>query len=107
MLQNCNDGKCKTSDKVWGVTDGQKLYRLTFSKSLAEFLASLDPKYQVRRFEFKLGKELDRNTPSRSGAYALMSNKGYALRIQLSQELSNLYRDDYSRHIREVYLKMI
>lgn len=95
------------TEKVWGITDGKKLYRLTFSKSLAEFLAKLDPTYEVRRFEFKLGKELDRNTPSKSGAYALMSNKGYALRIQLSQELSNMYRDDESRHIREVWLKMI
>lgn len=97
----------KPQTKVWGITDGKKVYRFTFSKSLAEFLAKLDPSYQAKRFEFRIGKELDRETESRSGAYVLMSNKGYALRIQLSQELSNLYRDDYSRHIREVYLKMI
>ena len=106
-MQNCNDGKCKTTEKVWGIVDGKKLYRLTFSKSLSEFLAKLDPAYEVARFEFKIGRELDRDEASRSGVYALMSNKGYALRMQLSQELSNIYRDDYSRHIREVWLKRI
>lgn len=106
-MQTCNDGKCKTTEKIWGITDGNKLYRLTFSKSLAEFLAKLDPSYEVARFEFKIGRELDRNESSKSGVYALMSNKGYALRMQLSQELSNIYRDDYSRHIREVWLKRI
>ena len=106
-MQNCNDGKCKTSEKIWGITDGKKLYRLTFSKSLADFLASLDPSYEVCRFKFKIGRELDRDTASRSGVYILMSNKGYALRMQLSQELSNMYRDDYSRHIREGWLERV
>ena len=106
-LQNCSSGNCKMTERVWGITDGKKVYRLTFSKSLAEFLVKLDPTYELARFEFKLGKEIDRDTPSSSGAYALVSNKGYTLRIQLSQELSNIYRDDYSRHIREVWLKKI
>lgn len=54
-----------------------------------------------------IGKEVDRETKSRSGVYCLYSNKGYPLRMQLSQELSNLYRDDQSRHIREVFLTPI
>ena len=83
------------------------MYRLTFSKGLAEFLAKLDPSYEVARFEFKIGRELDRETPSRSGAYVLMSDKGYVLRMQLSQELSNMYRDDMSRHIREVWVRRL
>lgn len=106
-MQKCNDGKCKTTEKVWGITDGHKLYRLTFSKSLADFLATLNPSYEVCRFNFKVGKELDRETKSRSGVYILMSNKGYALRMQLSQEISNMYRDDYSRHIREGWLERV
>ena len=39
---SCKDGSCKMSDKIWGITDGQKLYRLTFSKSLAEHIVTLD-----------------------------------------------------------------
>lgn len=39
---SCSDGSCKLSNKIWGITDGDKLYRLTFSRSLAEHICTMD-----------------------------------------------------------------
>lgn len=38
-MESCNTGSCKLSDKIWAITDGNKLYRLTFSKNLADCIA--------------------------------------------------------------------
>lgn len=37
-MAQCNAGSCKLTDKIWAITDGKKVYRLTFSKSLADLI---------------------------------------------------------------------
>lgn len=39
---SCGNGSCKLTNYTWGITNGNKLHRLTFSKSLAEHIVSFD-----------------------------------------------------------------
>lgn len=80
---------------------------MTFSKSLAQFLAKVDPSYKVERFEISIGRELQPKELSKTGIYLLVSKDGVKLRAQLSGELSDMYRDGFSRFIYEAKLKRI
>jgi hypothetical protein len=81
------------------------LHRLTFSKSLADLIVSKETQYQLKRYEFKVGKILNKNEISKSGLYALVSLKGnITLRISLIQEIAELQRDDNSRYIAEAWI---
>jgi hypothetical protein len=91
---------------VWGIIRHGKLYRLTFSRSLADhILTQLPPGYEIRRFTFQLGRPLQRGETSASGLYALCSaRKDITLRIALVREAAELMCDYDSRMIREAWL---
>lgn len=83
------------------------MFRLTFSHSLAKLICdTLNDKYAIKRFDCVLGKILDPGEESKSGLYAVISDKGVVLRVQLIKEIAEMYRDD-SRIISEAYLKML
>lgn len=102
------DGKCKTSDKIWGIVNPKtnNLHRLTFSKSLADLIVeTIGEPQEVRRFKFKLGKRLKEGEKSPNGLYAIMSErKKIALRIALTYESADLYNDRDSRFLQEVWI---
>lgn len=107
MFCDSQTGSCKSTEKIWGIInqDKTKLYRLTFSESLAKFICDKDDKYRVERFNFKIGKKLAVGEKSQSGLYAIMSVKGdYALRISLHQEGAQLLCDDKSRYLAEAWI---
>lgn len=82
-----------------------KLFRLTFSQGLANFICKNNPEYNVRQVNFKIGRRLEKGEKSKSGLYALMSKKGdFALRISLIQGISELHSDDSSRYLAEAWL---
>lgn len=105
-MELCNTGSCKLSDKIWAITDGTKLYRLTFSKSLADCIAKkLGDGYQVERLTFQLGRPIGPGEKSKSGLYALMSkSRQIALRISLFKEAGELLADDDTRYLREAWI---
>lgn len=110
---DAQSGLCKDSEKIWGITskgsDGKrKLHRLTFSKSLAELITQKNKGYEMSRFEYKIGKQIEPGQSSSTGIYGLISKEsGIALRISLIKELSAIHYDENSRIIKECYLREI
>lgn len=90
---------------MWGITDGKKLYRLTFSKTLAEHICEgSNGKYHVRRYDCIAGRNLADGELSKSGIYGIVSAKnGLLLRASLIAGVAELYRDS-TRSICEAYL---
>jgi hypothetical protein len=87
--------------------DDTKVYRLTFSKSLAEIIAR-DTGMKIQRFNAIPGRLLDENETSKSGAYGVISRiNGSLLRAPLIQPVAEMYRDKQYRDICEVYLERI
>jgi hypothetical protein len=109
----CSTGSCKSAEVIWGLVSngekGRRLHRLTFSGSLALWLAGEAEKkwgiaMEAKRFGFKIGNRLDEGQASASGVYGIVSaNKGMALRASLFQEGAELMRDS-SRDIHEMWL---
>lgn len=98
-------GKCKDTEKIWGITKNGKLYRLTFSKSLAYHIKEQNNEYEIKQYRFIIGKKLEKNQTSESGLYALMSKKGdYALRISLIKGVAKLHSDDNTRYLAQAWL---
>lgn len=81
------------------------MYRLTFSKSLADLICERsNGLYKVRRFDCVLGRPLNTTEQSVTGVYVVVSTlNGIVLRAPLFQEMANMYRDS-SREIREAFL---
>jgi hypothetical protein len=107
MFCDAQSGKCKDTEKIWGIVGKgtNKLHRLTFSRGLAQFICDKYPEYEYRQFSFKIGRRLEKGEESKSGLYALMSKKGdYALRISLIKGISELHCDDDSRYLAEAWL---
>jgi hypothetical protein len=92
---------------VWGIVDDTRVYRLTFSKSLAEMIAK-DSGMRIQRFNAVVGRALDVDESSTSGVYGVTSkNNGVLLRVPLIQPIAEMYRDSQYRDIHEVYLERI
>lgn len=91
-------------DKVWGVVSGGRLFRLTFSRSLAERIAR-EIQAETKQFRFVLGAVLKPGQRSSSGLYALVSKqKGIVLRISMFQEIAEMQLDPEFRYLQEVWL---
>lgn len=59
----------------------------------------------MKKFQFKVGKRLERGETSSSGLYALISNKGdVVLRISLIKEIAQLHLDENSRYLAEAWI---
>lgn len=112
MFCDAQSGKCKDTEKVWGLisidpeTKKEKLHRLTFSQSLAMMIEQKYPPYKIKRLKFKIGNPLSKGEISSSGLYAIMSKKGdYALRISLIKESAEIYAEDSSRYLAEAWIE--
>lgn len=97
---------CKSSNKVYCIVDpnSNKIYRATFSKSLAEWIVEkYHPEMEVRRLEYKLGKILKPGEKSRA-LYAIRSYKGITLRASMSSEHATMLTECDSRYMQELFL---
>lgn len=82
-----------------------KIYRLTFSKQVADLCASYGD-YEVRKLRIKRGKKLDPGEESPTGIYLICTSKcGSLLRAQLNKGISELFFDPEYRHIYTGILK--
>jgi len=89
---------------VWSIERGGKIYRLTFSKSLAEYISSLIGPCEINRRTFMVGRRLEHSETSRSGLYAIVDcRKNMTLRITMFLEIATLLRAD-SRYIAEAWI---
>lgn len=103
---SCESGSCKLSEKIWAIVDDTKLYRLTFSKTLAEKICSYDSKLRIERVAFKTGKTLKSGEKSSSGLYGIMSTrKNIALRITMFKDLAEIFIEDGSCFIQEIWIE--
>jgi hypothetical protein len=83
------------------------VYRLTFSRSLAEIICR-DTGLKLQRFNCIAGRILDVGELSKTGIYGVLSkNKGVLLRAPLIQQVAEMYRDNQYRDICEVYLEKV
>jgi hypothetical protein len=102
---NCESGSCKLSEKIWAIIDAKKLYRLTFSKSLADLICSSQEGLRVNRVPFHIGKVLRSGEQSDSKLYAIISkSKGIALRITMFKDLAAIMSEDGSCYICEAWI---
>lgn len=107
MSQKKKFCSCKDSSKVYCVVHPatNRIHRATFSKSLAHFiLESLEPGFEVWTAKFTRGKRLKPGETSR-GVYGVIgTRKNIVLRVPLRKEIAELYTNDDSRHIEEIFL---
>jgi hypothetical protein len=104
-MMTCETGSCKMSEKIWAITDNKKLYRLTFSKSLADLICQSQEGLRVNRVVFHIGKVLQPGEQSDSGLYAIVSkSKNIALRITMFKDLAAIMSEDGSCYIREAWI---
>lgn len=104
MTQVCETGSCKFDDRIWGIVSESKLHRLTFSKSLAEFICANYGNYQLRRFNVIRGRRLQTGEVSKTGIYLIVSSKGVILRASVIQGTAELYCDNETRFLYEGFL---
>lgn len=80
---------------------------MTFSKSLADYLARLTG-MTVRRVQIFVGRRLPAGSPSGTGAYALVARrKGTILRVSLIQGFAEELADGDSRVLHECTLRIL
>lgn len=78
---------------------------MTFSESLAKLIVSSVAGLEIRRWSYIAGRRLDTNEKSKTGLYGIMSmQSNIALRISCIQETAEMYRDENSRYLCEIYI---
>lgn len=100
------EGGCKDDQRIYGIIDpkANKLYRLTFSKSLAD-LISAKTGFKTRRFRYHIGEDLKPGDDSPSGLYALLdAESDLALRISLDKRISEIHCDWQYRKLATAYI---
>ena len=86
--------------------DDDRLYRLTFSRSLAQHITQISnkPNLKVKRCKFVLGKELDKTTPTAAKLFAIVARKNsFCLRVSLIRELAHMLTDN-TRYVTECWI---
>ena len=113
MGQVCKlGGGCKSNSIVYGVVNPEtnRLHRLTFSRSLANHIVKGTPN-EVRRFNYVLGRKLEKKERSSNGLYGIVSSlknsNDLVLRISLCYNTAQLLTPDRYRHLAEVWLESI
>lgn len=103
--KTCSISGCPR-DKAYAVIKNNKIYRITFSKSLAEHIVSkFNDSYEVKRVAFRLGERLEAGQISKTGLYAIVSEKNnWTLRITLFQQIADTFRDA-SRYVAECFIE--
>ncbi len=82
-------------DRAWGILRGRRLHRVTFSRSLAEYIIRrLGSGYTLARVTFQLGRPLEAGTTSPSGLYAVVTPRGRVLRVSLIQGAAEEFRHE-------------
>lgn len=77
---------------MYGVTRDGRLYRLTFSRSLAEYVARVAG-CSVEPFRLVVGPELPPGGRAETGLYAVVkAGSGWPLRVTMFQPLADLWR---------------
>lgn len=102
---SCDIKGCQDS-KVWGLVKDGRLYRLTFSKSLAEHINSnLNNQYTLRRYKLVKGRRLSAEDTSSTGLYSIVdARKDYTLRVALDRRVAHMLCDWNWRYLQEVHL---
>ena len=90
---------------MWALEHAGKIYRLTFSKSLAEHIQRHAPiPLTLTRRRFITDARLAPGERSKSGAYAIIDTRKHkTLRIALDVQIADLLRSD-SREVRAAWL---
>jgi hypothetical protein len=103
--KTCSISGCPR-DKAYAIIRNNRIHRITFSKSLADYIVSqMDESYQIHRITFTIGKKLEPQQKSSTGLYAIVSKKtDWTLRITMFQEIAETFRDD-SRYIAECFIE--
>ncbi len=100
---SCSTSGCP-KDRIFAIRDEYRLYRLTFSRSLADHICKDHPGLWVESRRFVLGEVLGPNTVTGANLFAICSkSSGFCLRIALRRDLAELLTDD-SRELREAWL---
>ena len=87
MTQSCSIKGCE-ADKAWAIIKNDKLYRLTFSRSLAEYIAN---KYG---YEAKMVKLFLGPVTEHSKLFAICKPSGWPLRVTLFKEAAELWESN-------------
>ena len=94
--QVCELSGCKF-DIAYAVLDEKKIYRITFSKSLAEYIAKLTDK-KVSKIKIFLGKEIRNIDESNEKLFAIVKAKNnWPLRITFFKEAAKLWKADTTK----------
>lgn len=84
---------------------GNKVYRVTFSKSLADYIAGLG-QYRVEVVQLYLGKELKEGDKSKALYAVCKASNLWPLRVTFFHEAAEMWRN-YSTKVYECYLKIV
>jgi hypothetical protein len=86
--------------------DTNKLHRVSFSKSLVDHIVKHHfTRYKVVTARYIRGKKLSPGETSK-GLYGIIaSKKDIILRCPIRKELAEIYANDDSRHIEEIFLR--
>lgn len=85
--------------------DGKRLHRLTFSKTMADFVASYGD-YVVGKFKISRGRQLAPGEESTSGVYLVCTAQcGSPLRATLIRGIAEVFYDEDNRLIYEGVLQ--
>ena len=97
-----------SGDTIYGIVKDNKLYRLSFSKSLIEYIIKTHLSgqgYQYQAFDIVRGQELKPNEKIDSGIYAIVSKrKDIILRATPSFDIAQWLTDWGSRTIFQAWL---
>lgn len=96
-------------DKAWAIIKEGKLFRITFSKSLAEHIVKTTGGwFEVARITLKLGDEVPKGKKAKTGLYAILSRKSdIILRVCLDKKAAEIECDYVSRYIREGFISSV
>lgn len=83
-----------------------KIYRITFSESLAQhILKCLDDTYSILPVTIKVGRRLKDGETSSSGLYGIVATRNdRLLRVSLSKDIAEFMCNDDSRYLAECYV---
>lgn len=106
--QICPVSGCKF-DKAWGIVKDNKVYRITFSKSLVDLiLKDLQGDYRVARLSIQLGDKIDDIDSSKAKIFAICKSKTkWPLRVTMFREAAKLWEDKGVRDIYSCNIKII
>ena len=98
---------CKASEGAWAVINPNTntLHRITFSESLAQLIIDESEEGLIlERIRFHRGNRLYPGEQSRGIYGVVATKKDLVLRVPLRKELAEMYAEDDSRHLEEIFI---